>query len=297
MNTKQINAVLPRPAARPLPAGACDTHNHVFGPFDAFPLVYPPKHAMPLAPVETFLQMLDLAGLDRGVLVQPTQQDCRVDVMLDALGKSAGRLRGVAAARRDATDAELERMQRAGVAGLRFVEAPLPSGAPRPGAVGFDEIAALASRMQELDWSISVWARMPTLMENLDKLLRPGIPVVVEHMGMLDPGEGVQGAHFQTVLALLREGRIWVKVSVCRCSNQAPDYADLQPFTAALLEANPEQLLWGSDWPFVRMQGMEPDVSALLELLADWIHDPVLEQKVLSDNPARLFGFRSNQGK
>jgi predicted TIM-barrel fold metal-dependent hydrolase len=282
---------MPRSLNRKLSAGACDTHNHVFGPFDRYPLVYPPDHAMPLAPIETYLQMLDLALLDRGVLVQPTQQDCRTDIMLDALARSGGRLRGVASARPDITDAELECMRRAGVTGLRFVEAPLPNGAPRPGAVGFAEISALASRMRDLNWSINVWGRMPALMENLDKLLNPGIPVVFEHMGMLNPGEGIQGKDFQTLLALLREGRIWVKLSVCRCSAQAPVYADLQPFTDALLEANPDQLLWGSDWPFIRMQGNEPDVSDLLELLIKWINDPAIEQKVLVDNPARLFGF------
>ena len=294
---EHVNAILPRPIKRQLPAGACDTHNHVFGPFASFPLRYPPDHAMPFAPVETYLQMLDIAGLDRGVLVQPTQQDCEVDIMLDALARSEGRVRGVAAARADSSDSALERMQQAGVAGLRFVEAPLPSGAPRPGAVGFDEIAALATRMRDLDWSINVWGRMPALMENLDKLLGPGLPVIFEHMGMLDVSEGVEGRHFQTMLALLREGRIWVKLSVCRCSSQAPDYPDLRPLTDALLAANPDQLLWGSDWPFIRMQGKEPDVSALVELLTQWIDDTATEQKVLVENPARLFGFELSREK
>jgi predicted TIM-barrel fold metal-dependent hydrolase len=286
-----IEAAMPRRLGRQLPAGACDTHNHVFGPFESYPLEHVPDYPMPLAPIETYLRMLDLAGLHRGVLVQPTQQDTDVTIMLDALEKAGGRLRGVAAARTDVTDVELDRMQRAGVSGLRFVEAPLPSGDPRPGAIGFDDIDALASRMRDRDWSIHVWARMPTLMENLDKLLSPALPVVFEHMGMPDVGEGVGGAYFQNMLALLREGRIWVKLSVCRCSKQAPQYGDLRPFTDALVEANPHQLLWGSDWPFIRMQGNEPDVSDLLQVLLDWIGDPDIERSILVDNPGRLFGF------
>ena len=286
-----VDAVLPRRLDRKLPAGACDTHNHVFGPFDTWPLLYPPDHPMPLAPVETYLQMLDLAGLEHGVLVQPTQQDTQLDLMIDALDKAGGRLRGVGSARSDVPDVDVERMLHSGIVGLRFVEAPLPSGAPRPGAVGFDEIAELSSRMRERDLSVHVWGRMPTLIENLEKLLSPGLPVVFEHMGMLDVSKGVQGSDFQTMLSLLREGRIWVKLSVCRCSADAPAYADLQPFTDELLKANPDQLLWGSDWPFIRMQGGEPDVSHLLQLLLDWINDSEIERKVLVENPARLFRF------
>lgn len=289
-----IDAVMPRAISRRLPPGACDTHNHVLGPFHSYPLPYPPDFPVPLAAAETYLQMLDAAGLDRGILVQPTQQDCQVDIMLDALARSAGRLRGVASARPNVKDAELESMRQAGIVGLRFVEAPMPNGTPRPGAICFDEIAALAPRMRELDWSINVWGKMPTLMQNIDKLLAPGLPVVFEHMGMLDTNEGVHGKHFQSMLALLREGRIWVKLSVCRCSSQAPKYSDLQPFTDALVAANPEHLLWGSDWPFIRMQGKEPDVSSLLELLIGWISDAAIEQKILVDNPARLFGFGAN---
>ena len=114
---------------------------------------------------------------------------------------------------------------------------------------------------------------------------------VFEHMGMLEVGEGVHGRHFRTMLGLVREGRVWVKLSVCRCSVRVPGYEDLRPFTAALLHANPERLLWGSDWPFIRMQGREPDVSGLLDVLLDSVDDAGLQRKILVDNPTALCGF------
>lgn len=286
---------MPRRFDRSLPAGACDSHNHVFGPFEKYPLSFPPDHPMPFAPVETYLDMLDRSGLQRGVLVQPTQHACEMDAMLDALKISAGRLRGIGAASSDSPDADLDRMHQYGIAGLRFVEAPLPSGAPRPGAVGFDEISQMSSRMRERNWTVNVWARMPTLMDNLHKLLDPGLPLVFEHMGMLDVEQGVQGRDFQTLLALLREGRAWVKLSVCRCSAEAPAYDDVRPFTESLVDANPDRLLWGSDWPFIRMQGSEPDVSSLLELLLDWVDDADIQRKILVENPAVLFGFEPSK--
>jgi 2-pyrone-4,6-dicarboxylate lactonase len=285
------SAVLPQVLNGKLPSGACDTHNHVFGPFEQFPLNFPPDYAIPLAPVEKYLEMLKLSGLDRGVLVQPSQQDCSMDILLNALNVGGEKLRGVGAARKDITEYQLEKFQSAGIVGLRFVEARAPDGNLRPGSVGFDEIAELTSRMQSLNLSINVWAKMPDLIKSLDKLLAPNLPVVFEHMGMLDVNLGIEDQGFQTMLSLVKEGRLWVKLSVCRCSSLAPEYSDLQPFTEALIEANPDQLLWGSDWPFIRMEGKEPDVSHLISVAKQWVSDPVIENKIFADNPARLYKF------
>lgn len=286
-----VAARMPRDQERTPPPGACDTHNHVYGPFDAYPLEHPPDYPVPLSPVETYLRMLEIAGLERGVLVQPTQQGCNVKPLLNALRVANGRLRGVAAVRPDVSDAALERMGEAGVVGLRFVDAPMPSGTPRPGSVGFDSISALAPRMGQLEWSVNVWGRLATLMDNLDTLLQPELPVVFEHMGMPDVAEGVDGRHFRNMLALLREGRIWVKLVVCRCSQQTPGYGDLRPFADALLLANADQLLWGSDWPYIAMLNREPDVTDLLDVLLDWVDDADLQGKILVENPARIFSF------
>ena len=288
--TQIVDAVMPRPRSSQLPRGACDTHNHVFGPFGKLPLQHPPDHAMPLAPASTHLQMLDSVGLQRGVLVQPTQYGFANRAVLDAVAASDGRLRAVAAAEPHLTNRKLDSLVAAGVAGLRFVEAPLPSGAPRPGAVRFDAVTNLASRMRERNLSVNVWARNPTLMANIDKLLAQRLPLVLEHMGMLDVNQGVEGQAFQKLLALVHEGRVWMKLSFCRCST-APTYGDLRPYVDALVAANPAQLVWGSDWPFIRMLDNEPDVGDLLDVFLDWVDDPALRQQILVDNPARLYGF------
>jgi 2-pyrone-4,6-dicarboxylate lactonase len=291
VETKSIPAVLPTHFERKLPVGSCDTHNHIFGPFDRFPLDYPPDYAIPLAPIDQYIQMLDIAGIDRGVLVQPSQQDCTMHILHEALLVGGGRLRGVGAARAGISENRLENMHASGVVGLRFVEAPTPTGQPRPGAIGFDEIAGLSTRMQSLDLSINVWAKLPTLIQSLDKILAPRLPVVFEHMGMLDVTAGLEDQGFRTMVELVKEGRIWIKLSVCRCSTAAPDYADLRPYAEALIEANPDRMLWGSDWPFIRMGGNEPNVSRLVELARDWIADANIEQKIFVDNPANLYQF------
>jgi len=289
-----IEAVNAMPPTSRLGRGSCDTHNHVFGPFERFPLDFPPDYPIPLAPIQKYLQMLDSVGLDRGVLIQPSQQDCSMYILLDALRIGGDRLRGVGAARAGITEQRLQEVVAAGVVGLRFVEARAPDGKPRAGSVGFKAIPELASRMKALDLSINIWGKLPDIISGMDAILAPELPVVFEHMGMLDIGAGIQGRDFQTLLSLLKEGRIWVKLSVCRCSAAAPDYADLRPFADLLVEANPDRLLWGSDWPFIRMQGVEPDVGNLADLFHVWINDPLIQRKILIDNPGRLYKFSSS---
>ena len=288
---KSIPAVLPAINKNPRPAGTCDVHTHIFGPFDRYPLRHVPDFSVPLSPQDTHREMLARAGSARGVLVAPTQNGCDNERLLAGLGEAKGRLRGVGALRGDARDEQIAEMNEAGVRGLRFVESPLPDGSPRPGAVEFAQLPQLAPRMGEVGWAAHAWGPLPTLMANLDAILQPQVEVVFEHMGMLNVSLGLQDANFQRMLALLREGRIWVKLSVCRCSVQAPAYADLRPFHDALVEANPDQLLWGSDWPYIRMEGIEPDAGVLLDLFCEWVADPEIQSKVLVDNPARLYGF------
>ena len=284
-------AVMPQSPRTALPPGACDTHTHVFGPFDQYPLSCPPDYPLPLAPAAHHRRMLDAVGLDRCVLVQPTPNDTDHSALINAMSLASGRLRAVGAARAAIADDRLEALHLAGVRGLRFVDAPSPQGTARPGAIGTEEIPLLAARIKELGWYAHVWARLPRLVERLPELLRSQVPIVVEHMAMLDAAKGLRDADFQYVLGLLREGRIWMKLSVCRCSQAAPHYSDLREFHDALVQANPDRLLWGSDWPFIRMEGREPDVGALLDLLREWLADTALEQKILVTNPARVFGF------
>jgi predicted TIM-barrel fold metal-dependent hydrolase len=113
-------------------------------------------------------------------------------------------------------------------------------------------------------------------------------------MGGLETAGGVADPAFRTLVSLLAEGRVWMKLSACRNSRALPDYPDLRPFHDALVEANPDRLLWGSDWPFVRMGALTPDPSQLVELFHTWVPDEGLRRKILVDNPAALFDFPSH---
>jgi predicted TIM-barrel fold metal-dependent hydrolase len=234
--------------------------------------------------------MLDTVGIARAVLVQPAPYAQDHSALLDALKCGKGRLRGIATASATSKDTELDQLRQQGVCGLRFTEARLPSGERYRGSIGTDELPLLATRMIECSMHAQVWPVFDALPELLQKLLPLNVPIVLEHMASLDVLRGVADPTFQLLLSLLREGRIWIKLTVCRRSKLAPQYADLRPFHDALVAANPNRLVWGSDWPFVRMTPA-PDVAALLDLFGEWVGDTALRSAILVANPAMLYDF------
>jgi 2-pyrone-4,6-dicarboxylate lactonase len=286
------------PPAVPLPPGACDTHAHVFGPLDRFPPSGASSYLPPEAPYERYAEMLASVGAARGVLVQPTFYGTTLTALADALRQSQRSnhrvVRGIGTATSTVSDPELHAMHEVGIRGLRFIEMPVPDGSGRyKGSVGADELPALAPRMRELGWQAQLWCPVEDHAARLPGLVRLGIPIVVDHMGSFTAAQGVTSPAFQRLLGLLSDGLIWVKLSLCRNSRLFPDYDDIRVFHDALVAANPSRLLWGSDWPHVRMGDLAPDVGHLLDLFQAWTGDPAIHKAVLVDNPAILFDFAS----
>jgi 2-pyrone-4,6-dicarboxylate lactonase len=273
----------------PPPPLTCDTHAHVFGPYDRFPLPVAASYPPPSASFEKYQAMLRSAGSRRGVLVQPSPYATDTRALCDALLKAGGTLRGVAAATRDATEEDLAALDRAGVRGLRFTEMLLPDGNPYQGSVGIDQLPSLARRMKSLDWLPHVWAKCGDCCDIAERFSGTGLSFVFDQMAMLSIEKGLADPPFQRLLALLREGRIWVKLTLCRVSKLRPNYEDARPFHDALIEANSDRLLWGSDWPFVRMGDTAPNVGHLLDLFHAWVPDVGLRGKILVENPAALY--------
>ena len=287
MTVATLAAHLPSRPRRAPPPGACDCHAHVFGAPDRFPdLPVPPT----LASRERHLESLERLSATRGVLVQPTTYgtDCRV--LLDALSAAPTRLRGVAASG-NADEAALAPMHAAGVRGLRFVAMTTPAGAPYPGGVAMEALERLAPSLAALGWHAELWASGDYLARYGTRLARIGIPLVIEHMGLPDLARGPTDRAFAVVLDLARAGFAWVKLSLCRVSRAAPEYGDVRAFHDALIDANPDRMLWASDWPHIFMGDAAPDAAVLLDRFLDWVPDDALARKILVENPARLYGF------
>jgi predicted TIM-barrel fold metal-dependent hydrolase len=285
----------PRAPSRPIvdtPRHACDTHCHVFGPASRFPYAADRSYTPPDAPLARYLQLLDTLGCDRGVLVQGSAHGRDNSALLDALEREPQRLRGVAVADADTPAAELARWHARGVRSLRFNHFFRDGQLHYRGGVPLEAARALAPLMRERGWHLQLWIDVKDLSDTIPTLRRIGLPVVIDHMGRTDAQQGTAAPGFQSLLRYLGDGGCWVKLSGAhRVSRQAPDYPDAHELHEALVAANPDRLVWGSDWPHPRMEGAMPNAGHLLDLFNAWTPDDAIRRRILVDNPARLYDF------
>jgi predicted TIM-barrel fold metal-dependent hydrolase len=287
---------VPRPRApreKPL-SGAWDSHAHIFGPAEQFPFAPGRGYTPPDAPAERYIALLDHLGFARGVLVQGNAHGFDNRVLLDALDRYPKRLRGVAITDTRVAPATLRDWHRLGMRGLRF---HLFSDAGRPDyvrGVGLDVFEVFRAAMCDLGWVMQVfcdWRLMGEMAARLRDISQE-MPVIVDHMLNIPAARGVEDPNFQALLRLVGDGHAYVKVSAAyRLSDRFPDYPDARPFHDALLRANPERLMWGTDWPHPSIPGeVMPDDGHLLDLFHAWTSDEQMRRKILVETPARLFG-------
>jgi len=288
---KTVMPRMPNPPSHPQPAGATDSHSHVFGPYDRYALVNPPNYEPPEAPVERHLQMLDKVGNRYGVLVQPAAYGFDCTLIQDAIAASGGRLRGIGLGGPELTAPRIAELDRAGFRGLRFVDMLDPQGRPYIGAVSAARLIEMAPRLAAVGWHPELWAKIDHHVEVIPKLIPFGMPIVLDHMAGIDVARGTADPAFQQLLRFVADGHVWVKTSLCRQSRDYPHYHDLKPFHDALLAANPERLLWGSDWPYLAMGAASPDVGTLIDRVWDWVPDPAARQRIFVTNPGEIYGF------
>ena len=285
----------PREVSRPKvspPPNSCDTHAHVFGPSQRFPYAEDRSYTPPDAPLAAYLAMLDRIGFDRGVLVQGSAHGRDNTAMLDALDRQSDRLRGVAVADAEIAPETLRQWHESGVRGLRFNHFFRDGQLHYRGGVPLAEAKTLAPAMADLGWHLQLWIDVKDLPETIPALKSIGLPVVIDHMGRTDASAGTATEGFQSLLRAVGEGWCWTKLSGAhRLSRNAPDYPDARPFHESLVQANPERLVWGGDWPHPRVEGEMPDAGHLFELFQAWTPDKATQRQILVENPAKLYGF------
>lgn len=267
------------PSRFAVPAGAVDTHAHVIGPP---PYVAARSYTAPQAPAAAYLAMLNATGMAHGVLVQVSVHGTDNRLLLDTLRHAGGRLRGVAVIAGDEGDAALLAMAEASVRGVRINNL-------YGGGVGPEHLERIGAICRGLGWHMQLLLDARTLPDLQSRLARVPVPLVVDHMGHFPAALGVGSPGFRALLTLVREGA-WVKLSGAYRLAEPP-YAETVPLAHALLDAAPDRCVWGSDWPHVAHWSAMPNVGGLLDVLADWAVDDDARQRVLVENPSRLYGF------
>ena len=279
----------PSKPAFKLPEGAVDAHCHVFGPSPEFPFAPERKYTPCNAGKDKLYELRDFLGFSRNVIVQATCHGKDNRAMVDAC-RTAGELaRGIASVGPDITDEEIAEMDAAGVRGVRFnFVKRLVDATPK------EVFISIAEKIKTHGWHIVVYFEAADLEELVPFLESLPTVIVVDHMGRPDVNKGVDHPDFKRFLDLMaRNDNIWSKVTCPeRLSLQGPPYEDVVPFARTVTEMFPDRVLWGTDWPHPNMKSHMPDDGNLVDFIPKIARTSELQQKLLVDNPMRLYWAR-----
>jgi predicted TIM-barrel fold metal-dependent hydrolase len=283
-----------------VPAGACDCHVHVFGTASEFPFAAQRGYTPPPANAAELSALQQALRLSRVVIVQPSVYGSDNACTIDGMRRLGDRARGVAVIDDGTTNEALDDMHRAGIRGVRVnLET---AGETDPDAARRN-LAAAVQRVAPLGWHVQVYTRLSVVAELSDEIARLPVPIVFDHFGSAHAAGGVDQPGFAALLQLISAGHAYVKVSAAyRSSERAPAYGDVAPLAKALIAANPDRIVWGTDWPHPHAASPDRALDELapfydiddglaLNQLASWAPSAAIRRKILVDNPARLYDF------
>jgi predicted TIM-barrel fold metal-dependent hydrolase len=270
-----------------LPPLACDSHFHVFGPHSKFPYA-PNRPFTPTdAPKEDLFRLHSFLGFQRGVFVQSTCHGSDHAVMVDLLAAGEGRYRGVALIEPWTPQAEVDRLDDAGVRGVRLHFYFAQGGKPAPR----EDMRQIIEKVEPHGWHIAFHVGGDGILEQYEFITSIDAPIVIDHIARINVAEGRNGKAFSVLRRLLDRGNVWVKLSgTDRITKQPYPYADAVPFARDLAAHAPERVVFGTDWPHPNHKAV-PNDGELVDLIAEIAPDARTRQLMLVDNPAKLFGF------
>ena len=303
-SNRSVLAVAPQPRTKvnfDVPAGACDCHVHVFGDPKKYPFFTGRTYTPDVASVDELRQMLAALRLQRVVIVQPSVYGTDNSATLDGMRELGDRARGVAVIDDRITDAQLDQMGKAGIRGIRLNLATAGINDPNAARQRFEHAIA---RVRNRGWHIQFNTQLPVIEALSPQFLASPVPLVIDHFGGATAAKGVDQPGFGALVNLVKSGKAYVKISGAADSvSTQPDLADVAPLARALVSANPQRILWGTNWPHPGSSPvagrkptdlaphMQTDDGKVLNLLPVWVPDASTRRLILTDNPARLYGW------
>jgi predicted TIM-barrel fold metal-dependent hydrolase len=284
-----------------VPSGTCDCHTHIHGDPEKFPFfagrVYTPEPASP----EEMSALHGALHIERVVIVTPSVYGTDNSATLFGMMARGATARGVAVIDDKTVESDLDTMHRAGFRGIRL---NLATGGINDPNVGRSRFSVAVERMKARGWHVQLFTNLAMISAIKDLVAASPVPVVFDHFGGAQADLGVSQPGFSDLIELVKSGKAYVKISgAYRASKLAPDYPDAVPLAQALITANPDRIIWGSDWPHpdsVTPPGHKiTDVTPLYQIddgrlfnqLPVWAPDVAIRNKILVDNPTRLYGF------
>jgi predicted TIM-barrel fold metal-dependent hydrolase len=289
----------PTPLNFAVPAGACDCHTHIHGDPEKFPYFsgrsYTPETALP----EEMAALHRALHIQRVVIVTPSVYGTDNSATLYGMAARGADARGVAVIDEKTPESALDAMHQAGVRGIRL---NLATGGGNDPAAARRRFEAAVERVQKRSWHIQMYTSLAVIFSIKDLVAASPVPAVFDHFGGAQAALGAGQPGFGDLLELVRSGKAYVKISgAYRASRLAPDYPDAAPLARALIAANADRIVWGTDWPHPNSSSGNPatqvtpllpiDDARLLNQLPVWAPDAAIRRKILVDNPVRLYGF------
>ncbi|HVV79781.1 MAG TPA: amidohydrolase family protein [Pseudolabrys sp.] len=265
------------------PPGSCDCHIHIYGTHERYPLAPSCRYPPPLATPPMYRAVMQRLNLDRVILVQPTAYGDDNRCLLDALADFKDAARGIFLVTPETSAQTLKVWNEAGGRGARFFMLP--------GAIlTWDMLEPVARMISEFGWHIQLQLDGRMLADYEELILRLPCPVVIDHNGKFLGPVTPDHPGMQSLLRLLDSGKVWVKASAPYETSKtgAPDYSDVSAIAKQLISAAPDRMVWASNWPH-GAQKHKPDDVGLLDLLMDWAVSDDIRQRILVENPNRLY--------
>lgn len=274
-----------KPATR-TPPGAWDCQIHLFGPPAQYPFDPDSPYVSAEVLPETAIQLMNVLGLERAVVVSGGGYGRDYRYLLDVLKRFPRRFVGVILPPDQLADEEMLRLDTLGVRGIRYVSARRASNLPHI-------LPDMAAQAQNIGWPVHFYPHGEDIVQYSEQLLAlPNRQIVLDHFASVPAAKGVDQPAMKTLLKMLDTGRVWVKLSgPMRCVAGDMPYAAITPIARALIRHAPDRMVWGSDWPHVNMVGRRmPNDGDLFDLIADWAPNEQDRKKILVDNPVVLYG-------
>ncbi len=268
-----------------LPPGATDAHCHVFGPASKFPYALGRRYTPEDAPKEMLRALHEHLGIDRAVIVQASCHGIDNAAMLDCIASDPTRYRGVAIVNDSFTDKDFDKLHEGGVRGVRFNFVKHLGGAP-----DMTVFNRVMDRIKGRGWHVVLHLDAPDIVPLSDTMRKLPLPFVIDHMGRVPAKDGVDQPPLRALLVLSRLENCWIKV--CGAERiSMPPYDKAVPIAHAIVEAAPDRVLWGTDFPHPNPTH-EADEADLVDLVPQYAPDAAMQKRLLVDNPARLYDFK-----
>lgn len=269
------------------PPLACDAHCHIFGPAAKFPYHPDSSYWPPDSPFEGLQRLHKVLGFERAVIVHASCHGPDMRATLDGIKRSKGAYRGTAIIDSSFTEKHFVEMHEGGIRAVRFNFVKHLGGRP-----DMDFFRKTVERVKAMGWHLILHLDAVDLVEFEPMFLKIPVPMVIDHMGRVKAADGLEQQPFKILLNFLKNENFWVKVCGAeRVSSMGPPFTDAVPFARKLIEAAPERILWGTDWPHPNVGKHMPNDGDLVDMIPLTMPDAAIRQKVLVDNPARLYGF------